>query len=178
MRSAGFTWRPPSPELGKRGEHVQLQAAGGGHGSLGYVTSVQIDAVHAYIAPRVAGYVLAELVTGLPAELLGLIGGDQSEEAILGCPVPERARAVRRAPATDKRMRRSTASAENSADKHLRIHSCDLPGVISQDQGGTRPHPSLCRAVAQRDNPVGPRRWRLNDPTLASMLASSDWPVS
>jgi hypothetical protein len=49
------------------------------------LTSVQIDPVHAYTAPRVAGYVLAELVTGLPAELLGLIGGDQiSEKAILG----------------------------------------------------------------------------------------------
>ena len=109
MRSAGFTWRPPSLELGKRGEQLQLQAAGGGHRSWGYVTSVQIDAVHAYIAPRVAGYVLAELVTGLPAELLGLIGGDQSEEAILGCPVPERARAVRRAPATDRSRSRAPA---------------------------------------------------------------------
>jgi hypothetical protein len=62
------------------------------------LTSAQIDQVHAYTAPRVAGYLLAELVTGLPAELLQLIGGDQvSANAILGCPVPEGARAVLRA---------------------------------------------------------------------------------
>lgn len=62
------------------------------------LTNAQIDAVRAHTSPWVAGYVLAELVTGLPAELLGLIGGDQiSEKAILGCPVPERARAVLRA---------------------------------------------------------------------------------
>ena len=61
------------------------------------LTSAQIDAVRAYTSPWVAGYVLAELVTGLPPKLLGLIGGDQiSEEAILSCQAPERARAVLR----------------------------------------------------------------------------------
>jgi hypothetical protein len=61
-------------------------------------TSAHIDQVHAYTAPRVAGYLLAALVTGLPAELLQLIGGDQiSANAILGCPVPAGARAVLRA---------------------------------------------------------------------------------
>lgn len=41
---------------------------------------------------------LAELITGLPATLLDLIAGDQiADDAILGCPVPDRARAVLRA---------------------------------------------------------------------------------
>jgi hypothetical protein len=62
------------------------------------LTSAQINAIHSYTSPWVAGYLLAELVTGLPAELLQLIGGDQiSNDAILGCPVPQRARAVLRA---------------------------------------------------------------------------------
>lgn len=62
------------------------------------LTSAQIDQVHAYTAPWVAGYLLAELVTGLPAELLQLIVGDQiSANAILGCPVPAAAGAVLRA---------------------------------------------------------------------------------
>jgi hypothetical protein len=59
------------------------------------LTNAQIDQVHAYTAPWVAGHLLAELVTGLPPELLQLIGGDQiTANAILGCPVPAGGRAV------------------------------------------------------------------------------------
>jgi hypothetical protein len=52
----------------------------------------QVDALLAYTDPAVAGYLLAGLVTGLVDEMLELIAGDQvRDDAILGCPVPERA---------------------------------------------------------------------------------------
>jgi hypothetical protein len=62
------------------------------------LTNAQIDAIHSYTAPWVTGYVLAELITGLPPVLLDLIAGDQiADDAILGCRVTDRARAVLRA---------------------------------------------------------------------------------
>jgi hypothetical protein len=61
-------------------------------------TAEQIQAIHAYTSPAAAGYQLAKLITSLPDDLLGLIGGDQiTDDAILGCPVPEPARAILRA---------------------------------------------------------------------------------
>jgi hypothetical protein len=52
-------------------------------------TAKQLDAAHAYTDPALAGYKLAKLITGLPDELVALIGGDQiTDEAILGCAVP------------------------------------------------------------------------------------------
>jgi hypothetical protein len=66
------------------------------------LTNAHIDAIHSYTAPWVAGYVLAELITGLPPVLLDVIAGDQiADDAILGCRVPDRARAVLRALETD-----------------------------------------------------------------------------
>ena len=62
------------------------------------LTHAQIDHAHSYTSPRAAGYLLAELVTGLPPVLLDLIAGDQiTDDAILGCTVPNRARPVLRA---------------------------------------------------------------------------------
>ncbi len=73
-----------------------------------------------------------------------------------------------------------------------RLHRLAVP-VLKAIAGGQGPYAGLdehdraavtvfralsaleSNATIQR---VGPRRWRLNDPTLASMLASSDWPVS
>ncbi len=61
-------------------------------------TAAQIEAIHAYTDPATAGYDLAKLITGLPDELLALIGRDQiSDDAILGCPVPQAARPILRA---------------------------------------------------------------------------------
>lgn len=62
------------------------------------LTNAQLDALHGYTAPWIAGYVLAELITGLPPALVDLIAGDQiTDDAILGCPVPDRSQAVLRA---------------------------------------------------------------------------------
>jgi hypothetical protein len=62
------------------------------------VTMPQIDAAHAYTYPARAGYELAKLLTGLPDELLALIGRDQiTDDAILGCTVPDAARPILRA---------------------------------------------------------------------------------
>jgi hypothetical protein len=62
------------------------------------LTDAQLDVIHGYTAPWIAGYVLAELITGLPAALVDLIAGDQiTDDAILGCAVPDRAQAVLRA---------------------------------------------------------------------------------
>ena len=62
------------------------------------VTAREINAVHAYTYPAKAGYQLAKLLTGLPDELLALIGYDQiTDDAILGCPVPDAARPILRA---------------------------------------------------------------------------------
>jgi hypothetical protein len=56
-------------------------------------TAREIDAAHAYTYPARAGYQLAKLITGLPDELLALIGYDQiTDDAVLGCPVPDAAR--------------------------------------------------------------------------------------
>jgi hypothetical protein len=40
-------------------------------------TVKEIEAIHAYTSPARAGYQLAKLITGLPDELLALIGHDQ-----------------------------------------------------------------------------------------------------
>jgi hypothetical protein len=62
------------------------------------LTAKQIERIHGYIDPARAGYELARLATGLPDEMLALIGGDQiTDDAILGCPVPEPARPILRA---------------------------------------------------------------------------------
>jgi hypothetical protein len=62
------------------------------------VPARKIDAVHAYTNPARAGYHLARMVTGLPDELLALIGYEQiTDQTILGCPVPEAARPILRA---------------------------------------------------------------------------------
>lgn len=62
------------------------------------VTVRKIDAAHAYTYPARAGYELAKLLTGLPDEQLALIGRDQiTDDAILGCSVPEAARPILRA---------------------------------------------------------------------------------
>jgi hypothetical protein len=61
-------------------------------------TARAIDALHAHTNPARAGYELAKLITGLPDELLWLIGYDQiTEDAILGCLVPPAARPILRA---------------------------------------------------------------------------------
>ncbi len=62
------------------------------------VTAREIDAIHAYTCAAQAGYQLAKIITGLPDELLALIGRDQiADDAILGCPVPDTARPILRA---------------------------------------------------------------------------------
>lgn len=62
------------------------------------VSDSQIDEVIAYISAPSAGYTLAELLTGLRPDLLQLIGGDQvTDDSIIGCRVPERARPLLRA---------------------------------------------------------------------------------
>ncbi len=62
------------------------------------VTHAQLRAIHAYTSAAEAGYRLAELITGLPDELLELIGGDQiTENTIVGCPVPDVAKSIVRA---------------------------------------------------------------------------------
>ena len=62
------------------------------------LTDAQLDVIHGYTTSWVAGYVLAELITGLPAALVDLIAGDQiTDDAILGCMVPDRAQAILRA---------------------------------------------------------------------------------
>lgn len=62
------------------------------------LTAQEIDSVHAYTYPARAGYQLAKLLTRLPDELLALIGYDQiTDDAILGCPVPDAARPILRA---------------------------------------------------------------------------------
>ena len=59
------------------------------------VTAREIDALHGYTNPARAGYELAKLITGLPDELLALIGYDQiTDDEILGCPVPQAARPI------------------------------------------------------------------------------------
>jgi hypothetical protein len=61
-------------------------------------TAQEIDAVHAYTSPARAGYQLAKLITGLPDELLALIGSDPiTDYAVLGCPVPDAAWPILRA---------------------------------------------------------------------------------
>jgi hypothetical protein len=61
-------------------------------------TAKQIERIHAYTDPARAGCELARLTTGLPDEMLALVGGDQiTDDAILGCPVPEPARPILRA---------------------------------------------------------------------------------
>jgi hypothetical protein len=61
-------------------------------------TAREVDALHGYTNPARAGYQLAKLITGLPDELLALIGHDQiTADAILGCLVPQPARSIRRA---------------------------------------------------------------------------------
>jgi hypothetical protein len=61
------------------------------------LTHSQIDEALAHINCPNAGYVLAEHLTGLPPDLLALIGGDQiTENSILGCRVPDRARPITR----------------------------------------------------------------------------------
>lgn len=56
------------------------------------------DAVHTYTCAARAGYQLAKIITGLPDELLALIGRDQiTDDAILGCPVPDTAQPILRA---------------------------------------------------------------------------------
>jgi hypothetical protein len=62
------------------------------------LTGEQIEAIHGYTGADTAGYELAKQLTGLPGDMLALIGGDQvSDEAILGCSVPEQARPILRA---------------------------------------------------------------------------------
>jgi hypothetical protein len=62
------------------------------------VTAREIDALHAHTNPARAGYELAKLITGLPDELLALIGYEQiTDDAILGCAVPQAARPILRA---------------------------------------------------------------------------------
>jgi len=62
------------------------------------LTAEQIDAAHAYTNPATAGYHLAKLITGLSDDMLLLIGGDQiTDDAILQCAVPDRARPILRA---------------------------------------------------------------------------------
>jgi len=61
-------------------------------------TAREVDALHGYTNPARAGYQLAKLITGLPDELLALIGHDQiTADAILGCLVPQPARSILRA---------------------------------------------------------------------------------
>lgn len=58
-------------------------------------TAREIDAALAYTYPARAGYQLAKLITGLPDELLALMGYDQiTDDAVLGCPVPDAARPI------------------------------------------------------------------------------------
>ena len=62
------------------------------------LTRSQIDEALAHTNCLNAGYVLAEHFTGLTPDLLALIGGDQiTENSILGCRVPDRARPILRA---------------------------------------------------------------------------------
>jgi len=62
------------------------------------LTAEQIDAAHAYTNPATAGYHLAKLITGLSDDMLLLVGGDQiTDDAILQCAVPDRARPILRA---------------------------------------------------------------------------------
>jgi hypothetical protein len=61
-------------------------------------TGEQVETIRAYTDPATAGYQLAKVITGLPDDLLALVGGDQiTDQTILGCPVPEPARAILRA---------------------------------------------------------------------------------
>jgi hypothetical protein len=58
----------------------------------------QIDQALAHTNCASAGYILAEQFTGLPPDLLALVGGDQmTENSILGRRVPDRARPILRA---------------------------------------------------------------------------------
>ncbi len=57
-----------------------------------------IDQALAYSHTPEASYTLAKHLTGLPPDLLHIIGGDQiTDDAILGCRIPERARPILRA---------------------------------------------------------------------------------
>ena len=57
-----------------------------------------VETILSHTSPWTACYELAKLVTGLSDELLALIGGDQvTDDAILGCAVPEAARPILRA---------------------------------------------------------------------------------
>jgi len=121
------------------------------------VTSAQIDALLAYTDAAVAGHLLAGLVSGLADEMLDPIAGDQiTEDAILGCPVPERARPILRAlddhhepilrrpggpialPVADARAARSAPEDEAVAtsvgwllrNRDAHIPLCDTPAAI------------------------------------------------
>jgi hypothetical protein len=60
--------------------------------------AASLAAIHEYTSPSVAGYILAARVTGLPDDLVELIGGDQiGDDHILGTLVPALARPVLRA---------------------------------------------------------------------------------
>jgi hypothetical protein len=62
------------------------------------LTAEEIDAAHAYANPATAAYHLAKLITGFSDDMLLLIGGDQiTDDAILECAVPDRARPILRA---------------------------------------------------------------------------------
>jgi hypothetical protein len=62
------------------------------------LTESHIDRALAYTHADEAAYTLAERLTGLPPDLLHIIGGDQiSDTTILGSPVPERAQPILRA---------------------------------------------------------------------------------
>ena len=147
------------------------------------VTAAQIDALLAYTDPAVAGYLLAGLATDLVDEMLELIAGDQiTDDAILGCPVPERARAILRAldhhhepvlrrpggpvvpPVADARAARSAPMDEAVAmglgwllrDRDARIAVSDTPAAVRARSTSSVARASLSWSTAR----TGPARSR------------------
>jgi hypothetical protein len=100
-------------------------------------TARVVDALHGYTNPARAGYQLAKLITGLPDELLALIGHDQiTADAILGCLVPQAARPILRAieerhePVLDIPWPDPTQPGEDSAKRNVATQE---PPAVERD---------------------------------------------
>jgi hypothetical protein len=100
-------------------------------------TPREIDALHAHTDPARAGYELAKLITGLPDELLALIGYDQiTDHSILGCLVPQAARPILRAieeshePVLDIPWPDPAQPGEDPADRNI---ATEEPPAVERD---------------------------------------------
>ena len=117
-----------------------------------------VETILSHTSPWTACYELAKLVTGLSDELLALIGGDQvTDDAILGCAVPEAARPILRAVNDGREPVRSFRSHTDPGPRRIRTTSRTRRRRRRQTRTTPQRWAGCCVAAARASCPASSR---------------------